>query len=131
MVVCGPCSNKKWVLPSQSAKPLRVCLTCYDELSRARADDNRLAGDTRGQYTVLGTPPCLSVHRGTLYTGASVLGGVSSPRYPATRQSVCRGLSVHCATLPPVRVEGAVVLFFTVDSGSYIAFERTAGVKWP
>ena len=55
MVVCGPCSNKKWVLPSQSAKPLRVCLTCYDELSRAKADDNRLAGDTRGQYTVLGT----------------------------------------------------------------------------
>ncbi|XP_043229249.1 pleckstrin homology domain-containing family F member 2-like isoform X2 [Amphibalanus amphitrite] len=46
-VVCGPCSNKKWILPSQSSKPLRVCLTCYDELSRAKADDNRLAGDTR------------------------------------------------------------------------------------
>ncbi|XP_037082375.1 pleckstrin homology domain-containing family F member 2-like [Pollicipes pollicipes] len=45
-VVCGPCSNKKWVLPSQSSKPLRVCLSCYDELSRAKTDDSRL-GDNR------------------------------------------------------------------------------------
>jgi len=35
-VVCGPCSNKRYVLPVQSSKPLRVCLTCYDELTRAR-----------------------------------------------------------------------------------------------
>lgn len=48
-VVCGPCSNKKWVLPSQSSKPLRVCLTCFDELSRAKAEDGRTADsrDTR------------------------------------------------------------------------------------
>jgi len=36
LVVCGPCSNKKFMLPHQSTKPLRVCLTCYDLLSRAR-----------------------------------------------------------------------------------------------
>ncbi len=32
-VVCGPCSNKRWLLPEQSSKPLRVCLSCYDKLS--------------------------------------------------------------------------------------------------
>jgi len=31
-VVCGPCSPKKFLLPS-STKPQRVCLDCYDALS--------------------------------------------------------------------------------------------------
>jgi len=33
-VVCGPCSNKKFLMPVQSPKPLRVCLTCYDILTK-------------------------------------------------------------------------------------------------
>jgi len=32
MVVCNDCSNKRFLLPEQSSKPLRVCLSCYDEL---------------------------------------------------------------------------------------------------
>ncbi|XP_056639047.1 pleckstrin homology domain-containing family F member 2 isoform X2 [Diorhabda carinulata] len=32
-VVCGPCSNKRYMLPSQSSKPLRVCLHCFDLLT--------------------------------------------------------------------------------------------------
>ncbi|XP_034835269.1 pleckstrin homology domain-containing family F member 2 isoform X3 [Maniola hyperantus] len=36
-VVCGPCSSKRFVLRGQSEKPLRVCLQCYDELTRDRA----------------------------------------------------------------------------------------------
>ncbi|XP_025837453.1 pleckstrin homology domain-containing family F member 2 isoform X2 [Agrilus planipennis] len=35
-VVCGPCSNKRYLLPNQSSKPLRVCLHCYDLLSTAK-----------------------------------------------------------------------------------------------
>ncbi|XP_050725918.1 pleckstrin homology domain-containing family F member 2-like isoform X2 [Eriocheir sinensis] len=35
-VVCGPCSNRKIVLQHQSSKPLRVCLSCHDELSSAQ-----------------------------------------------------------------------------------------------
>lgn len=31
-VVCGACSSKKFLLPAQSSKPLRVCLSCYDTL---------------------------------------------------------------------------------------------------
>ncbi|XP_054708198.1 pleckstrin homology domain-containing family F member 2-like [Uloborus diversus] len=31
-VVCNSCSNKKFLLPAQSSKPLRVCLSCYDTL---------------------------------------------------------------------------------------------------
>uniref|UniRef100_A0A5S6R336 FYVE-type domain-containing protein n=1 Tax=Trichuris muris TaxID=70415 RepID=A0A5S6R336_TRIMR len=31
-VVCGPCSNKRFLLPHQSNKPLRVCLTCFQTL---------------------------------------------------------------------------------------------------
>lgn len=37
-VVCNPCSNKKFLLPNQSSKPLRVCLTCYDELCKGKFD---------------------------------------------------------------------------------------------
>uniref|UniRef100_T1JJ79 FYVE-type domain-containing protein n=1 Tax=Strigamia maritima TaxID=126957 RepID=T1JJ79_STRMM len=37
-VVCNPCSNKKCLLPNQSSKPLRVCLSCYDQLWKAKAD---------------------------------------------------------------------------------------------
>ena len=35
-VVCNDCSSKRWMLPQQSSKPLRVCLTCYEKLSSAR-----------------------------------------------------------------------------------------------
>ena len=37
MLVCGNCSEQKWLLPSQSSKPLRVCLTCFNELSMAKS----------------------------------------------------------------------------------------------
>lgn len=37
-VVCNPCSSKKYLLPAQSSKPLRVCLSCYDTLTKARAN---------------------------------------------------------------------------------------------
>lgn len=33
-VVCGACSAKKFLLPQQSSKPLRVCDACYDRLSK-------------------------------------------------------------------------------------------------
>ncbi|XP_022118756.2 pleckstrin homology domain-containing family F member 2 isoform X1 [Pieris rapae] len=36
-VVCGPCSSKRFVLRTQSEKPLRVCLHCYDRLTRDKA----------------------------------------------------------------------------------------------
>ncbi|XP_008981179.1 pleckstrin homology domain-containing family F member 2 [Callithrix jacchus] len=32
-VVCGPCSEKRFLLPSQSSKPVRICDFCYDLLS--------------------------------------------------------------------------------------------------
>lgn len=35
-VVCNDCSSKRWMLPQQSSKPLRVCLTCFEKLSSAR-----------------------------------------------------------------------------------------------
>ncbi|XP_026320451.1 pleckstrin homology domain-containing family F member 2 isoform X1 [Hyposmocoma kahamanoa] len=39
-VVCGPCSSKKFLLKGQSDKPLRVCLQCFDELSRQQRRPN-------------------------------------------------------------------------------------------
>lgn len=32
-VVCNPCSEKKYLLPSQSSKPVRVCEFCYAQLT--------------------------------------------------------------------------------------------------
>ncbi|GBP23275.1 Pleckstrin homology domain-containing family F member 1 homolog [Eumeta japonica] len=47
-VVCGPCSSKRFLLPGQSDKPLRVCLQCYDMLNRERARPPQTA-QTPGQ----------------------------------------------------------------------------------
>lgn len=35
-VVCSNCSTKKFLLPSQSSKPLRVCDNCYNVLSSGK-----------------------------------------------------------------------------------------------
>lgn len=51
-VVCGPCSNRKFLLPAQSSKPLRVCLTCYDALSRASILESATGGMARVQPKV-------------------------------------------------------------------------------
>lgn len=40
-VVCGPCSSKKFLLPQQSTKPVRVCLNCYDSLSHTKTEQVR------------------------------------------------------------------------------------------
>lgn len=42
-VVCGPCSSKKFLLPSQSTKPVRVCLDCYDSLSQSKNEQVTLS----------------------------------------------------------------------------------------
>ncbi|XP_060536077.1 pleckstrin homology domain-containing family F member 2 isoform X1 [Cylas formicarius] len=39
-VVCGPCSNKRFLLPNQSSKPLRVCLNCYEILTSAKTNNS-------------------------------------------------------------------------------------------
>jgi len=40
VVCCNACSSKRFLLPAQSSKPLRVCMTCYDELSSQSADQS-------------------------------------------------------------------------------------------
>ena len=40
-VVCGGCSNKKFVLSYQSDKPVRVCITCFEVLSNAAPDKDK------------------------------------------------------------------------------------------
>ncbi|XP_046999172.1 pleckstrin homology domain-containing family F member 2 isoform X2 [Schistocerca americana] len=51
-VVCGPCSNKRFLLPNQSSKPLRVCLNCYDTLSRAKTrPPNSTVSSPDGSFT--------------------------------------------------------------------------------
>jgi len=39
IVCCNTCAGKRWLLPHQSAKPLRVCLTCFYKLSSAPSSD--------------------------------------------------------------------------------------------
>ena len=55
LVVCGSCSNKRWLLPEQSSKPLRVCLSCFDKLSAAATGAASNAGkkaQLQGKYTM-------------------------------------------------------------------------------
>ena len=63
VVCCNACSSKRWkwksvwwnlslfrfLLPAQSSKPLRVCMTCYDELSSQSADHSF----NKGMFAVL------------------------------------------------------------------------------
>jgi hypothetical protein len=46
IVACGSCTNKRWLLPEQSSKPLRVCLTCNDKLA-SKARESGEAGVNR------------------------------------------------------------------------------------
>lgn len=40
-VVCGNCSTKKFLLPAQSSKPLRVCDNCYNVLSSGKIQSDQ------------------------------------------------------------------------------------------
>ncbi|ESO91553.1 hypothetical protein LOTGIDRAFT_233364 [Lottia gigantea] len=51
IVACNSCTSKRWLLPLQSSKPLRVCLTCYNQLSNT----NNAGGKTR-KYTPIEIP---------------------------------------------------------------------------
>ncbi|KAK4312286.1 hypothetical protein Pmani_016267 [Petrolisthes manimaculis] len=58
-VVCGPCSSKKIMLQHQSSKPLRVCLSCHDELSSTQSTGPLKTSTYRGVWG--GTRVCVSV----------------------------------------------------------------------
>ncbi|CAH1785980.1 unnamed protein product [Owenia fusiformis] len=50
MVACSNCTSKKWLFPQQSSKPLRICLTCYDQLANApNAEQEKAAQAPAGQ----------------------------------------------------------------------------------
>lgn len=48
-VVCGNCSNRKFLLPYQATKPLRVCISCYDALTTAHAEKERATESGRSE----------------------------------------------------------------------------------
>lgn len=39
--MCGSCSKNKFLIPSQSSKPVRVCNTCFDSLGKNRISIKR------------------------------------------------------------------------------------------
>ena len=38
-VVCGACSTRRYLLPSQSSKPIRVCDPCYEQLTETKTSN--------------------------------------------------------------------------------------------
>jgi hypothetical protein len=50
-VVCAGCSNKRFLLPYQSDKPVRVCITCFEVLSNSLTDKER-SSLMQGDYEV-------------------------------------------------------------------------------
>ncbi|WAR01742.1 PKHF2-like protein [Mya arenaria] len=42
VVVCNECSKNRWLLPQQSSKPLRVCLSCFEKLSNSRSQSDQV-----------------------------------------------------------------------------------------
>lgn len=60
-VVCGVCSNRKFLIPYQAERPLRVCISCFDALTAAQAEAERYVS-CRMSYTcrspyILSLPP--------------------------------------------------------------------------
>ena len=51
-MVCGACSNRRFVLPNQSDKPVRVCTGCYNTLSGSK-NDNQLVYVTYVEVHIL------------------------------------------------------------------------------
>lgn len=51
-VVCGACSTHRFLLPSQSSKPIRVCDPCFEQLSESKA---RTANVNNGNQESRGT----------------------------------------------------------------------------
>ena len=51
VVCCNACSSKRFLLPAQSSKPLRVCMSCYDELAMQSAggDNSFNKGELRAE----------------------------------------------------------------------------------
>lgn len=48
--MCGPCSNKKMLLPGQgNGKAVRVCLQCFDAASKVKASTRTLTDDNKEQ----------------------------------------------------------------------------------
>lgn len=47
-VCCGPCSNKKWLIPTMSSKPVRVCVDCYEKLQKP-SENNKPALSSSGE----------------------------------------------------------------------------------
>lgn len=45
-VCCNACTSKRWLLPHQSSKPLRVCLTCFDKLNSWNGERNSVLQGT-------------------------------------------------------------------------------------
>jgi len=41
-VVCGACSNRRFLLPQQSDRPLRVCIACFNTLEASHRDNGQL-----------------------------------------------------------------------------------------
>lgn len=54
IVCCNTCTSKRWLLPHQSAKPLRVCLTCFYKLNSAPASDLSTSTDGWARSTKYG-----------------------------------------------------------------------------
>lgn len=70
-VVCGPCSSKKFLLPQQSSKPVRVCTACYERLSKAvKAESSKTALTNAGAN--LTTPSSASIDGNGNGTGKMV-----------------------------------------------------------
>ncbi|XP_040574092.1 pleckstrin homology domain-containing family F member 2 isoform X2 [Lepeophtheirus salmonis] len=50
-VVCGSCSTNRFLIPSQSSKPIRVCDTCYGTLNINKSSKNSSINDHKNVYS--------------------------------------------------------------------------------
>lgn len=73
-VVCGNCSKNKFLIPSQSKTPVRVCDTCFDGLGSARTNFVGKRDSSGGADSNGGTPDGAEPSSGETLGGAEPSG---------------------------------------------------------
>ena len=61
-VVCGTCSNRRFLLPYQAERPLRVCISCYEALTTAHAESDRYTCTRAHIHASTCTHTCVYTH---------------------------------------------------------------------
>ncbi len=79
--MCGACSTKRFLLPQQSSKPLRVCNKCYSQLTNEENGPRDIAKSPSGSGNLSAVDQTVKIYAMHQELGSSVLISESLPLF--------------------------------------------------